>query len=122
MVCKQILHTHMNAMTAAMAAAMLLGSTPSEAKMHAGKAGNASESSQGGYDMTGKQLLGLSHLPSFGTVQYRAITAECNMRQAHCAQLGLHGAWEMLSQSIYTPMSMSIEADQQHVHLSNRHV
>ncbi|DBA73153.1 hypothetical protein WJX79_001362 [Trebouxia sp. C0005] len=43
----------------AMAAAMLMVSGPSEAKMHAGKAGNASESSQGGYDMTGTKHRGL---------------------------------------------------------------
>jgi hypothetical protein len=40
-----------------MAAAMLMVSGPSEAKMHAGKAGNSSESSQGGYDMTGNSAL-----------------------------------------------------------------
>ena len=38
---------------AAMAAAMLMVSGPSEAKMHAGKAGSSSESSEAGYDMTG---------------------------------------------------------------------
>ena len=42
-----------------MAAAMLMVGGPSEAKMHAGKAGNSSESSQGGYDMTGHDMLGL---------------------------------------------------------------
>jgi len=40
-----------------MAAAILMVSGPSEAKMHAGKAGNSSESSQGGYDMTGKSAI-----------------------------------------------------------------
>ena len=96
MMCKQILHTHMNATTAAMAAAMLLGSTPSEAKMHAGKAGNSSESSQGGYDMTGKQLLELVRLPSSSTVQ----RCHNRMRHAPSTLLGVRGAWEMLSQSI----------------------
>lgn len=37
----------------ALAAAMLMVSSPVEAKMHSGKAGNASEASQSGYDMTG---------------------------------------------------------------------
>ena len=33
---------------------MLMMTAPVEAKMHAGKAGNSSEASQSGYDMTGK--------------------------------------------------------------------
>ncbi len=46
----------MHMLGAAMAAAMFMISGPSEAKMHAGKAGSSSESSQGGYDMTGKPI------------------------------------------------------------------
>ena len=38
----------------AVAAAMLMMTAPVEAKMHSGKAGNSSEASQSGYDMTGK--------------------------------------------------------------------